>query len=429
MPKKDEIIYEKEKKSKKEKKKSRGTGKFFLGWFLGTIINIALIVGFGFWFYKNGTINSIEKTFGFEISVLSEDSKHWTIEKLVGDVMDVAANYDRMTIEEIADGVGLGLGNLMTVETINGEKTYKFKGLDITNVIKGELRDAGENMQSILDELSLGDIESAFGIVLPAYEFITALKETPLKDLSTAATGLLDNYTLNKLSQEFGVSFNSVDMLQGLLDVPFTQLPSELQNLYVKDVINTSGATGVLKAIADYKIVDLASELPNIKLGSLFTTGEINGNIILKRLQNVSISSLGGEINNIKVNELYPDSTNKIMVALGDYYITNLTAAFDNLKISDVVDMEKVANASYNPAIDLPYKQYEAQGIWAFIDGNTLLKDFGGVSINLAEINLGRLQYEGLVDQTLDLSKVYDGKTLSEYTLNEFLNKIISNIA
>ena len=98
MPKKDEIIYEKEKKPKKEKKKSRGTGKFFLGWFLGTIINIALIVGFGFWFYKNGTINSIEKTFGFEISVLSEDSKHWTIEKLVGDVMDVAANYDRIEL-------------------------------------------------------------------------------------------------------------------------------------------------------------------------------------------------------------------------------------------------------------------------------------------------------------------------------------------
>ena len=150
--------------------------------------------------------------------------------------------------------------------------------------------------------------------------------------------------------------------------------------------------------------------------------------MILKRLQNVSISNLSNEINNIKVNELYPDSTNKIMLALGNYSITNLTSAFDNLKISDVVDMEKVANASYNPGTDPAYKQYEAQGIWAFIDGNTLLKNFGDVEINLAEIQLGRLQYEGLVDQTLDLTKALDGQPLSQYTLNGFLNEVISSL-
>ena len=427
MPKKEkEEIYTE--KPKKEKKKSRGIGKFFLGWFLGTIINLAIIVGFGFWFYKNGTISGVEKTFGFEISVLGEDAKHWTIEKLVGDVIDVASNYDQMTVEEIADGVGLGLGNILTVETVDGEKTYKFKGLDITEVIKGKLADAGTNMQSIIDNLSLGDIESTFEIVLPAYEFINALKDTPLKDLSTAADGIFDNYTLNKLSNEFGVNFNSVEMLQSLLDTPFSELPDELQNLYVRDVIDTTGATGVLKAIADYKVTELDTELPNLELGTLFTETEINNNMILKRLQNVSISNLNNEINNIKVNELYPDSTNKIMVALGTYSITNLTAAFDNLKISDVVDMEKVANASYNSATDPTYKQYEAQGIWAFVDGNTLLKDFGDVNINLAVVELGRLQYEGLVDQTLDLTKELDDKALSEYTLNEFLDKVIDSL-
>ena len=418
-----------EEKPKKPKRKSRGTGKFFLGWFLGTIINLVLIVGFGFWAYKNVTISSIEKTFGFEISVLSEDSKHLTVDKLVGNVIEVASNFDSMTIEELSDGLGLGLSDMLVVETVDGEKTYSFKGLDITAVIKGKLKDAGDNMQTVIDDLSLGDIESTFGITLPNYEFINSLKDTPLKDLSSAADGLLDNYTLNKLSDEFGVSFNSVSMLESLLDIPFSQLPTEMQNLKVKDVIDTTSATGVLKAIADYKINELDTELPNLKLGALFTESEVNGNIILKRLKDATISGLNTEINNITINELYPDSTNKIIVALGSYKVTNLTAAFEGLKLKDVIDMEKKANTSYNPATDPAYKQYEAQGVWAYIDGETYIKDMASISPNLAEIKLGELQYQGLIDQGLDLTKIYDGVALSEYTMNGFLNKVIADLA
>ena len=433
MPKEDNIIFKEEKANdakpqKEKKKKNHKVGMFFLGWFLGTIINIAIIVGFGVWFYKNGNLSTIEKTFGFEISVLGEDAKHLTFERLVGGIVDVAQNYDKMTIEEISEGIGLGLDDFLTVETVDDESVYKLMGLDVTSVIKGELRQAGVNMQSVMDELSLENIEKTFNIVLPSYEFINALKTTPLKDLSAVAAGLLDNYTLNKLSAEFGVSFNQVEMLQNFLDIPFSQLPEQLQDLYVRDVVDTTGATGVLKAIADYKISELAADLPNIQLGALFTESEINSNMILKRLKSTPISSLSTAINNIKINELYPDTTNNILIALGTYSITNLTTAFESLTISDVIDMTKVENINYVEGVDPEYKQYEAQGIWAFVDGETLLVNFGDININLAAVSLGRLQYEGLIDQTLDLETSFAGKVLSEYTLNEFLSKITEGI-
>lgn len=428
MSKKDKDIVTVE-KPKKEKKKSRGTGKFFLGWFIGTIFNIAVLVGAGFWFYKNGTISGVEKTFGFEIDVLSDDAKHLTIEKLVGDVLDVATNYDQMSIEELADGLGVNLSSMLSVQTTAGEKTYKFKGLDVTTVIKGKLGEAGDNMQKVIDDLSLGDIESTFEITLPDYEFLNALKDTPLKDLSTATDGIFDGYTLNKMCTEFGVSFNSVDMLKNLLDTPFSDLPAELQELKVEDVLDTTGATGVLKAISGFKITELDTEIQTLKLQDIFTTSEISGNIVLNALKTSTFSTLPNDINNLKIGTLYPDATNKILIALQDYSVTNLTAAFEQLKVKDVIDMEKVANASYNSSTDPEYMRYEAQGIWAFINGDTLLKNFGDVSPNLAEIALGELQYQGLIDQTLDLSKVYDGKALSLYTLNEFLDAVIGNIA
>ena len=166
----------------KQKKKKGGFGKFVLGWVLSLIFNLALVVGLGFWFYKNGTISGVEKTFGFEVGVISEDAKNLTLENLVGKVVNVATNYNNMSIEEIADGVGLDLGAALTITGEGASKTYAFKGLEITSVIKGKLGEAGNNMQAVIDELSLGEIESMFGMTLPNYEFINSIKTVAIKD-------------------------------------------------------------------------------------------------------------------------------------------------------------------------------------------------------------------------------------------------------
>ncbi len=409
-------------------KKSRGTGKFFLGWFLGTIINLLIIVGLGFWSYYNVNISGLEKTFGFEIGILTEDAKHLSINKLIGKLTNVVTNYDERTIEELADGVGIDLYSILTVNSDGVNKTYKYKGLDVTAVIKGKLNEAADNMQVVLDDLSLGTIENLFGVNLPNYEFINSLKDTPLKDLASATTGLLDRYTLNKLSTEFGVTFTNVDMLKNFLDTTFDQLPEELNNLVVSDVIDTTGATGVLKAIAAYKINELDTKIQTLTIADMFETSEIESNIVLKNLKTSKLSTLAEDINGITVAELYPDATNKVLIALGPYAVTNLTAAFDSLKISDVIDIEKELNTSYVEGVDPTYKQYNPQGIWAYIPDTTLLKDLENVNPDLAAVKLGELQYQGLVDEGLDLTKTLDGVAMSEYTLDGFLAKAIEKL-
>ena len=420
----------------KQKKKKGGFGKFVLGWVLSLIFNLALVVGLGFWFYKNGTISGVEKTFGFEVGVISEDAKNLTLENLVGKVVNVATNYNNMSIEEIADGVGLDLGAALTITGEGASKTYAFKGLEITSVIKGKLGEAGNNMQAVIDELSLGEIESMFGMTLPNYEFINSIKTVAIKDLSTATSGIFDSYTLNKLSTEFGVSFNSVDMLTGLLDVPFSQLPSELNNLKVSDVINTAGATGVLKAIKDFNINTLGSQIQTLKIEDLFEESELNSNTILNALKTAQITNLANAVNNLKVSDIYPSSTNKFIQAISTYNVNNLTDAFDSIKISDIINMEKTLNTSYVEGVDPEYKQYQAQGVWAYIDGNMLLKNFGSFSLNVADITLGELQYQGLIDQDLLLESVtlYDeGKEaeipLADFTLNGFISAVIDALA
>lgn len=410
---------------KKKSKKGRA-GSFFLGWFLSIIFNIALFGGLGYWAYKNVTLSSVEKTFGFNVSALSGDIKNMTLDKLLTEVVDVASNYDSYTIEEIADKVGLDLSSTLTVEGTGDTRVYKYKTIDLTGVVKGKLKEVGTNMQSVVGDISLRDIEEGFEVTLPNYEFLNSLKDTPLKDLNTATDGIFDSYTLNKLKTEFGVDFSSVSMLESLLDTPFSDLPNEFNELLVSDVLDTTSATGVLKAIKDFKVVELGDKIETLKISELFEEADLNGNNVLKALKDSTINNLSDSINDLTIAEIYPDSTNRVIQAISTYKVTNLTQAFDELTIGDVIDMEKKANNSYQAGSDPAYKQYEAQGVWAFIDETTTLNALGGISLDLSEVTLGKLQYQGLVDQTLNLTKSYKSKALSEYTINELLTDIVN---
>ena len=426
VAKKDEDIVEKKPKLEKEKKvkKKSGAGKFFLGWFLGTIINIVVLVGAGFWAYKNVTLSGLEKTFGFKVEALSEDAKHLTLENMVGEVVNIASNFDSMTIIEITDGLGLNLDDVMRVEGTGEDKVYKFKGIDITAIVTGKISEASSNAQEVIDGLSLGGIEEAFEITLPDYEFLNALKDTPLKDLGTETDGIFDSYTLNKLSSEFGVNFTDVDMLSGLLDTPFSELPEEINNLYVRDVIDTTGATGVLKAIEDIKISELGTEIETLAIEDIFDEATINNNSVLKALKTAKINNLSSAIDNLKVNDLYPSSSNKIIQAIGSYSVTNLTVAFDSIKINEVIDMAPVANPSYVAGTSPVYEQYKPRGVWAFVDGNTLLKDMDDLDLSFDGITLAQLKYEGILGSGIDMTKDFNGSPLGSYTIQGLLQEL-----
>ena len=411
----------------KEKRASRGIGKFFLGWFVGFIFTIGLIAGFGFWFYKNGTVHGIEKTFGLELSFLDDKSKNMTIDKLIGKVINVASNYNDMSLEEISDTVGLNLESILTVVDNGGTKQYKYKDIDVTKVVTGDIKDISTNFQSVIDGVSLGQLESSFGISLPDIELLNSAKNAPMSGLQSALTDAFQDYTLNKISEDFGVSFSGVTVLESLLDTPISQLGEEIEDLKVEDVfdITDPDAPKFIKSLEGKRVLDIADEIADMPLKNII---ESSDNKILTALENATMNNLDARIKELKVSQVFETSGNKFLEAIADEYILEIDQAFDELKISAIIDVEKELNPSYNPATDKSYKQYKPQGVWAYIDTNGLLTSLESQVDNLSfeDKTLGELQYQGLISATADLNKTVTGsgsdKLLSDYTLSELID-------
>lgn len=418
--------------TEKVKKPSRGIGKFFLGWFIGFVFTLALLAGLGYWFYKCGTIKGLENTFKFNISALDEDSKNMTIENLIGNVLKVATNYKEMSLEEIADSVGLNLQGTLTVTNENGVKKYSYKTIDVTDVIKGKISEINANFNKVVDSLTLGELENAFELTLPNITLINEVKGSPIKELGDVMNDVFRDYTLNEISTDFDVSFNNVEMLKNLLDIPLYELGTEINNLTIADVFDVTkpGTSKILISIKDSKITDLSNTIKTLTLSQML---DVTNNNFLVALQDSTIDSLSNDISNLKVSDVFDTTSSdasKFLVALKDKKILEIDTAFDTLKISDILDVEIVSNPDYQPGVDPEYKEFMPQGVWAYIDTELLLKDLENQvkGISFSNKTLGELQYQGLISSSVDLTKTLSGstsiKTLAEYTLDEILQEI-----
>ncbi len=402
-------------KEKKEKCRKLHAGKFFFGWFIGFIFTLLLLAGGLFWFYKSGSISSVESLFGFEISALNAEIKSTSIEKLISKVVNVANNYNDMTIEELADEVGLKLNNVFAVKGVGKNKTYEFKTIDLTSVVKGKVKDISDNVQKVVGDMSLQDIEQAFNVALPNIELINSVKISPIKDLQSAMTTAFETYTLNKISADFNVSFSNATMLETLLDTPINQLGSEIEKLKVKDVYDTTSADAskLIKALADKEIVKLSTEISSLQLNQIL---DIADNVFLEALSTSTLDTLNSDIKTLKVNQVFEVSGSKFLQALGDKYILDIDTEIDNILVTSIFDIP----------------QSGVKGVWAYIDNvETLkLKDLDGAidDIDFSQETLGSLQTNGLISASIDLSKTLKGssdpRTLAEYTIQELISAI-----
>ncbi len=404
-----------EKKTKKDKCRKLHAGKFFFGWFVGMIFTIALFAGVGFWFYKCGSISTVEKLLNIEISALNDDIKNTPVEILIGKISNVAFNYNDMSIEELADEVGLALDKTLTITGTGASRTYHFKTLNITNVIKGKLEDIGKNFQDVVDTMSLADIEGSFNVTLPDIELLNSVKSSPIKDLNTSMQNAFETYTLNKISNDFNVSFADADMLNTLLDVPINQLASKIQELKVKDVFDISqpGTSKVLIALQDVAVTSLASEIGALHIEDILT---VSGNKFLEALQTSTLDSLNQDIKNLKVNQIVNTSSSKFLQALANSPILSLESAVDNLLVTDLFEIPTSGS----------------KGVWAFIDNVDTLKlnelDTAIDNLDLSSETLGDLQTHGLISSSIILTKPLknsgNAKTLAEYTISELIEAI-----
>lgn len=220
-------------------KAKSGVGKFLLGWLFGIIFTLGAVAGLGFWMYKNMTVKSVENLTGADLTFMEEQAKEKTIEQLVNVIINVSSSSGDLTIEQGFDELGLKLSSLFEVEGEGESRVYKFKGLNVSPIVKGRFSDIGTNAQTVVNSLTLQNIVDVFNVTLPNISLINndEVMNAQLKDLGTAFSNAISDYTLRKLSQDFDIpSLVESDILKSMLDATIEELPSKLDKLKVGDL-------------------------------------------------------------------------------------------------------------------------------------------------------------------------------------------------
>lgn len=227
-------------------KAKSGVGKFLIGWLFGIIFTLGAVVGLGYWMYKNMTVKSVENLTGADITFMEEQAKEKTIEQLVNVIINVSSSSGDLTIEQGFDELGLKLSSLFKVEGEGESRVYKFKGLNVTPIVKGRFGDIGTNAQTVVNTLTLQNIVDVFNVTLPNISLINNedVLNAQLKDLGTAFNNAISDYTLRKLSEDFDIpSLVESDILKSMLDATIEELPSKLDKLKVGDLFVKNNVT------------------------------------------------------------------------------------------------------------------------------------------------------------------------------------------
>lgn len=125
------------------------------------------------------------------------------------------------------------------------------------------------------------------------------------------------NVTIDKTKPYSIADFmNGADFLNGVMD-------------YIKigDVVEvTSTSPKILQTMQNWRVGNINEKVETLKIGSLFTESEINGNPLLKSVQNYTLNDLSKEetIDTLKVGDLIGDSESTLMTKIGTFYVANL---------------------------------------------------------------------------------------------------------
>lgn len=229
-------------------RKSYGFGKFMLGWLIGIIFTIGTVALLGFYIYKYATLRTFENLLKMDLP-LEEEAKSNTIEDYVKILVGAVGGSSSKTIEETATSLGIDLGSILTVEEEIVEdvavKTYKYKGIDISAVVKGKLSEISANVTVVANDLTLSSIQG-LGFTLPDLQLFNdpAVAEATFSELPTALQTAVGNYTLSTLASDFNIAgLTGIEMLSSLLDVKVSELSTAFSSLTVGDVLRSSNTT------------------------------------------------------------------------------------------------------------------------------------------------------------------------------------------
>ncbi len=326
-------------------RKSAGMGKFILGWFVGFVSTILMLVGVGYWAYTSISVGRIEK---------------WTKSNIAGD----NEGLRKLTLE---DAVGIATG-----------------------IAKGS------------DDYTLAKFEEDFGVKLFGDELyginLDKLKNSPIKNMKTAFEDTLNAATFNNILSLMEVESEELGLLNTVLSGETTYYinngklctlendeSSEVDFKYVINGHDVQLDTGAIETIVDGKVKFALINLPLSTAVSSLSKATSNLEIyeIMGYYKNPNNGKYYEEYN----NGIYATEVTGIMSTLAGKTIDELTTdGVETIKIYEVMSYYE-HNGNY-------YKNY---------DGLTYSNEVTGVMKSIAGKTIKQLAEDGI-----DEMKIYE---------------------
>ncbi|MBR1987862.1 MAG: hypothetical protein IKA36_02360, partial [Clostridia bacterium] len=368
-------------KIKVERKGKGGTGKFFLGLFLGIILGLGAVFGVGFFAYKKLSVTFLRKKFGIDIDLGNDKLNDMVIEDWVSNAVDLMSDVDNLSLNDLEVKFGISLGNDVSGIDISDLKDVGLKKFEdavkdkFNNISAKELEGAiefDEDVNKILNKNSTYYYNDTDNKLYEEAEYTTkadfdytidsgkvkikhfedlftinagkvelTLKYLPLtKALGRYTSNLGETITLGELESDFNVDlpsyFDNVDR-----STKINELESAIDDLYVYELMGyKKSGTKYFDDKNNNNMVDAGEEL-----GSMMTTvcekkvSELD--TVESSIKDMPIADVLGYT--LYEGKYYTDSTKQTQVTgikakIAEFKVNELDSEIDKLTIADIMD-------------------------------------------------------------------------------------------
>lgn len=450
-----------------------GAGKFFLGLFLGFVMCVATLIGFGWFTYENVSVQWLNDTFNIGLDLGTQELNNKTIKEVVANARSLADKINTYSLNDMYDDFGISVGDKVIGIDINDLKDVPIKELEGAVQEKLNCISADE----LKDTIDLSDMDLILNKTYTFYVYGDKLYEDAehTKEIDNAIIKYnLTSTTVEIKGQTRTIQDNKVDFEFRFL--PLTKSVGYLKTtigdkITIGDLVDKEDGFGVnlpdyiVKGNEDKTINELEGAINDLKLAD-FLGYTIDGNVVKDKSGN-AVSGIVAKLAKKTVEELkdvetiinestiaevldytseggkyyYMDGATKkevtgIMKALAGTQVQNLTK-----EVAEMSVLKALGYTTYTKTdgVTKGYKDAsgnEVSGALTIIDlENTKITDVGTAIQSAIETKtLAQLADAGVIDATaaelnaisLDSYTGYSGLTLGGIKIDQAIDLLMT---
>jgi len=422
----------------------KGFGTFILGWFIGLISTLGLLVGVGYWAYTSVSVNTVEKWLKTDFTD-NKGMEDLTLQKAVGIMQGIASNgADAYTLKQLEEDFGVKMF---------GESIY---GISTDLIKNSPVMDLKQAINDTLDTATFNNVLSFMNVKQEDLGMLNTILESErtyyvYKDENPGSKFKLYTdeehnvevdfkYTIKESTVEFGNSSHTISthdftktIKPRLIDLPLTTAMKSITNTtnelslykilgyertgdvgnytYTKDGQTMSG---VMKSVAEYTIDELANadkfkaiyiyevmgyERSGTEGNYIYTDKGVEVTGAMKAIAGKTIDELAkpNTINNMQLYEImgytrtgdapnyeYMDGANKV------------TGAMKNLAGKTINELSKKSTIDNLKVYEIMgYERTGTEGNYSYTNNGTMVT---GTMKALAEKSLNELSQKSTID-------------------------------